>query len=234
MKKVLLVVLDGFGYRKKRSCNAVAQAEMPFYKSLTKKYPVTFLHASSEHVGLPARTMGNSEVGHLTLGAGRVINQYCLRINQSIENESFFRNKTLLALFKKAKEKKKAVHVVGLLSDAGVHAHLSHLLALLKMLKRAKVRAYLHLFTDGRDMDPHSAVGLLKKVVAVIKNSSILIATISGRYYGMDRDKRWKRTKKAYDAITFANGLNSPSAIQAVENAYKRGESDEFINPTVI
>ncbi len=231
----MLIILDGFGYNRSSNDNAVANARMSFYNSLLKKNSHTLLKASSEDVGLPKNTMGNSEVGHLNIGAGRVVLQHGLRINQAIADKSFFKNKTLLSLFKSAKNKGKAVHIAGLLSDAGVHSYISHLLALIKISKSMKVKTYLHLFTDGRDMDPHSSLRLIKKAEKAIGSSkAVRIATIAGRYYGMDRDNRWNRTKKSYDSIINATGLRAPDPSMAIKSAYARGESDEFIMPTAI
>ncbi len=235
MNKALLIILDGFGYRKDTEKNAVAEAPMPFYDSLLEKYPHTTLKAAAEHVGLPKKTMGNSEVGHLTIGSGRVINQDCRKIDQAIETKQFEINETLKDFFSAAAKRDRSIHLIGLLSDAGVHAHIDHLLALLKLADTVGVRTYLHLFTDGRDMDPHSALPLLEKVEkAIEKSMTTWIATVGGRYYGMDRDKRWKRTKLAYDALVDAKGLQTKTAKEAVEQAYDRDESDEFIQPTVI
>ncbi|MBI2137394.1 2,3-bisphosphoglycerate-independent phosphoglycerate mutase [Candidatus Woesearchaeota archaeon] len=232
--KLLLVILDGFGHNPKTERNAVKQAKMPYYNSLQGRYPHTLLNASSEHVGLPKNTMGNSEVGHLNIGAGRIVNQHCLRINKSITDKSFYKNKTLKWLFSEAKKRGKNAHVVGLLSSAGVHSHINHLKAIIKFAGDSKTKTHLHLFTDGRDMEPHSSEGLIRAVNKAIKSRKISIATISGRYYGMDRDNRWNRTKKAYDAIVYGKGLHAKSATEAIKNAYNRKESDEFIKPTII
>lgn len=234
MKPFLLVILDGFGHNPSKEGNAVAQARMPFYASLNSRYPHTVLNASSEQVGLPPDTMGNSEVGHLNIGAGRVVYQTSVRINSSISDGSFFSNKTLADFLRSAKKDGKTIHLMGLLSDASVHSHISHLISLIKLANSSGVKAAIHLFTDGRDMDPHSSKSLVQMVMDAAKGTTSSIATISGRYYAMDRDKRWDRTAKAYAAITEATGLKSSSPEKAVEEAYARKESDEFIEPTII
>lgn len=234
-KKVILVVVDGFGYTRSKKNNPINSSTMPFYHSLLKKYPHTLLNASGVAVGLPKNTMGNSEVGHINLGAGRVVHQDCVRINQSISKGNFFKNKTLVEVFSGAKKVAKSVHVLGLLSISNVHAHIDHLFALIKIAKRMRVKTFLHLFTDGRDMDPFSSIGLIKKLDGVLKgNEYVEVATVSGRYYGMDRDKRWRRTKLAYDAITFGKGKKFSSVLEAVKSSHADGVSDEFVKPCVI
>jgi len=234
-KKVLLVVVDGFGYSRSKKNNPINSTTMPFYHSLLKKYPHTLLDASGVAVGLPKNTMGNSEVGHINLGAGRVVHQDCVRINQSISKGAFYKNKTLIEVFSGAKKLAKSVHVLGLLSTSNVHAHIDHLFALIKVAKSREVKTFLHLFTDGRDMDPFSSIGLIEKLNRALKgNKYVSVATVSGRYYGMDRDKRWRRTKLAYDAITSGKGKKFSSLLEAVKSSHALGVSDEFVKPCVI
>lgn len=233
--KTLLIILDGFGHRSKKSKNAIANANMQFLNKLIRKYPNSLLKASSENVGLPSNTMGNSEVGHLNIGAGRVVAQECVRINNAIQDKTFFDNKTIQDVFLKARKKGRSVHVLGLLSDASVHAHIDHLIALISLAKKNNTKTFLHIFTDGRDMKPKESTRLIKKLANEVKNAkNVTIATVSGRYYAMDRDKRWKRTKKAYDAIVSGKGIKAKSVITAVESAHKAKQTDEFIIPRVI
>ncbi len=234
--KVLLLVLDGFGVSKSTKRNAIKAAKMPFYNSLLDKYPHTTLKASGNAVGLPKGVMGNSEVGHLTLGAGRVIDSDLHRINKSIKDGTFFKNKVLLSVFKHAKKKKEKVHLMGLLSDGGVHSHINHLFALLEMAKKVGVKeVYIHAFLDGRDTPPTSAKKYVLQLQKKMKQLGVgKIATIMGRYYAMDRDNRWKREHRAYDCMVNCKGRKRKDVLSALDEFYAKGETDEFIKPTVV
>jgi len=225
MKPVVLIIMDGWGVRKQRKGNAPKIARTPNLDYYSKNYPYTTLYASGEHVGLPKKNQGSSEVGHLNIGAGRMVVQNLVRINQAIRDKSFFRNKELLDAIRHCRKKQKTLHVMGLLQDQGVHAHQRHLYAILKMARGIKVA--MHVFTDGRDTPPKSAMGFLRQL-------KVGVATVSGRYYAMDRDNRWNRTKMAYIAVAEGIGKKARTAKDAVTKAYARGETDEFIKPTVI
>ena len=233
MNPVILIVLDGFGSRKETEGNAIALAKTPNFDRLFKDYPHTTLDASGEAVGLPSGTMGNSEVGHLTIGSGRINYQDYSRINHAIVDGSFFTNETFEKAFATAIRNNGTLHLVGLLSDAGVHSHQSHLFALLKMAKNAHVRRIVvHCFLDGRDTPPKSSqkyVGLLQKELAGVGE----IGTLVGRYYAMDRDKRWERVQIAYDALTLGKGTLHRDPVKAIEEAYAQHVTDEFIQPYV-
>jgi 2,3-bisphosphoglycerate-independent phosphoglycerate mutase len=218
---VVLVVLDGWGCAPPGPGNAVALAETPVFDRLWSEYPHTTLNASGEAVGLPAGQMGNSEVGHLTIGSGRVLDQDLQRINRSIEDGSFFENPALKAAFAKGGD----VHLLGLVSHGGVHSHIDHLKALLRF---APERTWIHAFTDGRDVSPTSAAKDLTELPAD------RIATVAGRYYAMDRDKRWERTQRAFDAIVGGEGDHADDPVAAVTASYERGVTDEFIEPIVL
>jgi len=232
----MLVILDGWGLLPAGPANAVSLANTPNFDFLWSHYPHMKLAASGEAVGLPAHQMGNSEVGHLNLGAGRVVLQDLPRISKSVSDGSFFQNKVLEDTFAYAKKTGKPVHLLGLLSDGGVHSHISHLFAILEYAKHMGVHdVFAHVFTDGRDVPPKSA---LKYVARLEKEMKLIgvgkIATIGGRYYAMDRDSRWERVKYAYDAIVDGRGELADSASEAIEDSYARGLTDEFIRPTVI
>jgi 2,3-bisphosphoglycerate-independent phosphoglycerate mutase len=218
---VVLVVLDGWGCAPPGSGNAVELAETPVFDRLWREYPHTTLEASGEAVGLPEGQMGNSEVGHLTIGSGRVLDQDLQRINRAIENGSFFDNPALRAVFDKGVD----VHLLGLVSHGGVHSHIDHLKALLRF---APERTWIHAFTDGRDVSPTSAVRDLAELPVE------RIATVAGRYYAMDRDKRWDRTDRAYRAICLGEGEQADDPVEAVKRSYERGVTDEFIEPIVV
>ncbi|HWP34797.1 MAG TPA: 2,3-bisphosphoglycerate-independent phosphoglycerate mutase [Thermodesulfobacteriota bacterium] len=233
----LLVVLDGFGLRAERDHNAVALARTPVLDTLRARYPHTRLAASGLAVGLPPGQMGNSEVGHTNLGAGRVVYQDIVRISRAIEDGRFFDNPALVEAADAAVARGRALHVLGLVSDGGVHSLLDHALAVVELAARRGVaRILLHAFLDGRDTPPKSALGYLGQLEAAIasKGWPARIATVSGRYYAMDRDKRWERTERAYRAIVAAEGPRAPSAAAAVAAAYEQGVTDEFVVPTVL
>ncbi|HHT50976.1 MAG TPA: 2,3-bisphosphoglycerate-independent phosphoglycerate mutase [Eubacteriaceae bacterium] len=230
-----LIILDGFGYTNKIIGNAVHAANTKNIDKLWLKYPHTFLNASGLSVGLPEGQMGNSEVGHLNLGAGRIVYQELTRITKSIESGSFFKNPELLRAIENTKKNKSSLHLLGLLSDGGVHSHNTHLYGLLELAKHQDIKkVYIHCFLDGRDTPPKSSVDYLEQLENKIKEIGVgQIASISGRYYSMDRDKRWERTKLAYDALVLGKGEYSKSSKEAIENAYK-STSDEFVLPTII
>jgi len=232
---VLLLVCDGWGHAPPSEGNAISRARTPIYDRWLAEYPWTLLEASGEAVGLPAGVMGNSEVGHLTLGAGRMVPQDLLRIDLALRDGSFFTNPALVAAMQQARKRGTTLHLMGLVSDGGVHSYQRHLEGLLEFAARAGVpRVRVHVFADGRDTPPKSALGYVARLEAALAKSGGKIATVSGRYYAMDRDKRWDRVARAYQALVFSSGLYAPSAAEAVEAAYARGESDEFIQPTVI
>jgi 2,3-bisphosphoglycerate-independent phosphoglycerate mutase len=237
MNKVILLILDGFGLSPIKEGNAIYLAKPEVLNYLWNYYPKTSLLASGDAVGLSWGEMGNSETGHLNLGAGRIVIQDFSRINLMIDDKSFFKNETLIAACENVKKNKSNLHLMGLFSPGGVHSHMDHLFALLDLAEEQKIeKVYLHLFTDGRDAPPKSALQYLEKLK--IKNQKLKIntqiASICGRYYAMDRDNRWERTQAAYDAITKGVGLYAQSAEKAIENAYKQNLSDEFIKPTLI
>lgn len=233
MNPIVLIILDGFGFRKKKESNAIALAKTPNIDRLFKVYPHTTLEASGEAVGLPAGTMGNSEVGHLTIGSGRIIDQDLTRINRSIDDGSFFKNPILQKAFQTARDGGRMVHLLGLLSDGGVHSHERHLFALVQMARRFKApKLAIHCFLDGRDTPPKSSQRYLKALQKEMGNSGE-IATLVGRYYAMDRDKRWERVQIAYDALALGKGTKREDPIAAVEEAYRVSETDEFIKPVV-
>ena len=228
---LILIILDGFGLSESIRGNAIAHAKTPNLDALRKKYPTCTLQASGEAVGLPAGQMGNSEVGHLNIGAGRVVYQDLTRINQAISDKTFFRNPVLLRAIEHVKTHDSCLHMMGLVSDGGVHSHLSHLLALIELASANGVRTVVHAFLDGRDVPPRSA---LEYVDAVDGYEGCRIGTVMGRYYAMDRDNRWERIELAYRALVSGEGVSAESAAGAVANAYERGENDEFVLPTIV
>lgn len=231
-----LVILDGFGVAPPGDSNAIYLAATPNLDSFRRKYPYTTLAAGGLDVGLPAGQMGNSEVGHLNIGAGRIVYQELTRINQAIEDGSFLKNEILRQALTYAKKEKKALHLLGLLSDGGVHSHNSHLYALLEMAAAAGLnQVFVHIFLDGRDVPPHSALGYIEQLEDRMAKIGIgRVATVTGRYYAMDRDKRWPRTKMAYDALVYGNGIKAETAARAVEESYEEDVFDEFVQPTVV
>jgi len=234
-KKVILIIMDGWGLGKKKSADAIQNANVPFVSSLYKKYPNTTLVTCGEAVGLPDGQMGNSEVGHLNLGAGRIVYQELQRINVAIRDGSFAKNEVLLQSIRLAKTSGKPLHLLGLVSDGGVHSHINHLKALVDVCKNEGLtNVFIHAFTDGRDTDPKSGLGFITELQEHLNGSVGKIATISGRYFAMDRDKRWERVKLAYDALVNGEGEKSGDAIEAIKQSYQNNTTDEFIKPTVI
>ncbi|VVB97125.1 2,3-bisphosphoglycerate-independent phosphoglycerate mutase [uncultured archaeon] len=234
-RPLLLMILDGYGLRESLEGNAIAAARKPNLDKLFSKYPHSTLDSSGMSVGLPEGQMGNSEVGHLNIGAGRIVYQNLTRITKSIRDADFYRNKIFLDAIRNAKTNGTSLHLMGLLSDGGVHSHNTHLYALLELAKREGIKkVYVHAFLDGRDVPPKSALTYISEAEKNMKELVGEFASISGRYYAMDRDKRWDRVEKAYDAMTSGKCITADSALQAVENAYASGETDEFVTPTVI
>ena len=234
--RCMLMILDGWGVAEPGEGNAVSIADTPFLDRLAAEYPKTQLACSGEAVGLPAGIMGNSEVGHLNLGAGRVVYQVLLRIDMAIRDGTFYENRELQAAMEKVEEKGAALHLLGLVSDGGVHSQLSHLFALLEMAMAKTVnRVYIHAILDGRDTPPDSGAGYIEQLRSYISDKpTVEIASICGRYWAMDRDQRWDRTERAYRLYTEAEGRAERDPVEAVRNAYSRGETDEFVEPVVM
>ncbi len=235
-KLTMLMILDGFGNNSNASGNAVQIAKTPNIDELMKKNPTTQIHASGLDVGLPEEQMGNSEVGHTNIGAGRIVYQELTRITKSIEDGDFFSVPELCAAIEHCKKNNSKLHIMGLLSDGGVHSHMRHLFAILELAKRKGFEdVYVHCFLDGRDTPPASGENYILKLEEKMKEKQIgRIATISGRFYAMDRDKRWQRVEKAYNAIVKGEGVKSTSAEMAIESSYQKEVFDEFVEPTVI
>ena len=232
-KPIALIILDGWGFRTMQHGNAVAQARTPNFDRWATTLERSMLDASGEAVGLTQDQMGNSEVGHLNLGAGFVVYQDITRIDKAIREGTFFAEPTLIDAISAAKTRGGAVHLVGLVSNGGVHSHTRHLLASVELCKQHGVRPILHVITDGRDTPPNSGAGFVADLVKQVQ-ADATIATVSGRYYAMDRDKRWERVKLAYDAIVNGQGQTANSAAEAISNAYAANTTDEFVLPTVI
>lgn len=236
----LLLILDGWGYSSETKGNAIALANTPVWDKFNKKFTNSLINTSGKNVGLPGEQMGNSEVGHLNLGAGRIVKQDFTRIHNEIKSGGFFHNPVLKNTLEYALDNNKAVHIMGLLSDGGVHSHIDHIIAMLQMVKQIGCKqVYLHIFTDGRDCAPKSAKKYIQELEDEIEKLGISeivkIVSIVGRYFAMDRDNRWSRVRKAYELISKGVGMQlAKSAIDAVDKAYERGETDEFITPTVI
>lgn len=235
-KPVMLMILDGFGIAEKSEGNAVALAKKPNFDRLVKEYPHTQLQASGMAVGLPEGQMGNSEVGHLNIGSGRIVYQELTRITKAIEDGDFFENEALMKAMKNAKENNTSLHLMGLLSDGGVHSHIGHLKGLLEFAKKEGLqKVYVHAFMDGRDVPPSSGKDFIIKAEEMMKEVGVgQIATVSGRYYAMDRDNRWERVQLAYNAIVLGEGEKASSAVEAIENSYHDEKTDEFVIPCVI
>lgn len=233
---VAIVILDGWGIGKEYEGNAIKKANTPNYRFLMNNYPSTTLVSSGLSVGLPEGQMGNSEVGHLNIGAGRIVYQELTRISKSIENKEFFNKEEFLNAIKNCKKNNSSLHLMGLLSDGGVHSHNQHLYALLKLAKKHNLNdVYIHCFLDGRDVPPKSGKQYLDELEKKLVEIGVgKIATVSGRYYAMDRDKRWERTKLAYDALTIGLGNDAGSALEVVNESYNNDVTDEFVKPHVI
>ena len=235
-KPTVLMILDGYGLNDTKKGNAVAEAKTPVMDDLMEKYPFVRGNASGMAVGLPEGQMGNSEVGHLNMGAGRIVYQELTRITKEIQDGTFFENEALMKAVANCKEKGSALHFMGLLSDGGVHSHNTHLYGLLELAKRAGLeKVYVHAFLDGRDTPPASAADFVKELMDKMEEIGVgQVASVAGRYYAMDRDNNWDRVKVAYDALTKGEGLTAACGVCAVKNSYAKDETDEFVKPTVV
>ncbi|MGV8117327.1 2,3-bisphosphoglycerate-independent phosphoglycerate mutase [Methanothrix soehngenii] len=236
MRPIAIIIMDGFGISPTQEGNAIAHARKPNLERLWKEYPTTTLKASGLAVGLPRGQMGNSEVGHLNLGGGRIVYQDLTRISLAVENGTFASNPVLQEAMNLARKGGSKLHLIGLLSDGGVHSHITHLYALLEMARSMDLsRVFVHAILDGRDVPPRSALGYFRDLEEKFSQTGTgSTATVSGRYYTMDRDRRWERVEKAYRCLVYGEGLRADSAEEAVRKGYDRGENDEFIMPTVV
>lgn len=231
-KKVLLLILDGWGITQVPEVSAIAKANTPYIDSLYSKYPHAQLRTDGLNVGLPEGQMGNSEVGHINLGAGRVIYQELAKINIAVNKNTLSQEPVLQEAFAYAKKNNKNIHLIGLVSDGGVHSHINHLKGILNAADEARLEnVFVHAFTDGRDVDPHSGKAFIKDLQDHIKKTTGKLASVIGRYYAMDRDQRWERTKKAYDLLVNGIGTPSKNILESMEDSYRAGISDEFIEP---
>jgi 2,3-bisphosphoglycerate-independent phosphoglycerate mutase len=234
-KKVLLMILDGWGIAKNKAVSAIDHANTPFVNSLYSKYPHSKLEASGLAVGLPAGQMGNSEVGHMNIGAGRVVYQDLVRVNKAIKERELDSNPVLLNALAYAKKNHKSVHLIGLVSDGGVHSHIDHLNGIVSIVHNNGIKdLFIHAFMDGRDTDPKGGLGYLKQVIAHLKVTTGKVATVIGRYYAMDRDKRWERVKLAYEVMVNGVGEKTIDPLEAIQKSYDNNVTDEFIKPIVV
>jgi len=234
-KKVILMILDGWGITQDPKVSAIYNAKTPFINSLYEKYPNAELRTDGEHVGLPEGQMGNSEVGHMNLGAGRIVYQNLARINKAVKEKTLGQEKVLLDTFNYAKENNKNVHLLGLVSNGGIHAHINHLKGILDVANENKVdNVFLHAFTDGRDCDPKSGTYFINDIQEYMQKTTGELATITGRYYAMDRDNRWERVKEAYDAVVKAEGVKTTDPIATMNSNYDNNITDEFHKPIII
>ncbi|MBE5929667.1 MAG: 2,3-bisphosphoglycerate-independent phosphoglycerate mutase [Lachnospiraceae bacterium] len=235
-KTTVLMILDGYGVENKAEGNAIALAKKPVMDKLTSMYPTVQGEASGLFVGLPDGQMGNSEVGHTNMGAGRIVYQMLVKISKSIKDGDFFKNKALVAAMENCKKNGSALHLMGLLSPGGVHSHTEHMYGLVEMAKRNGLdKVYVHCFLDGRDVPPSSAAEYMEEAAAKLKEIGVgKIATIAGRFYAMDRDNAWDRVEKAYNALVFGEGVQETDPVEAVKNSYANGVTDEFMLPTVV
>jgi len=234
-KKAILLILDGWGITQDEKVSAVAQANTPNFDKLIQEYPIAQLRTDGENVGLPVGQMGNSEVGHMNLGAGRIVYQDLAKINKAVKEEALLQNPAIAEAFKYAKENDKPVHFLGLTSDGGVHSHVDHLKGLVKAAENYGVsEKYVHAFTDGRDVDPHAGKPCLEDLLPFLDENNAKLASVIGRYYAMDRDRRWERTKKAYDLIVHGEGEQSTDILKSLQESYDNDISDEFVKPIVM
>lgn len=234
-KKVILMILDGWGKSPDPKVSAIDNANIPFINSLYTKYANASLRTDGLNVGLPEGQMGNSEVGHMNLGAGRIIYQDLVKINLAVENKTLSQEKALADAFAYAKENNKSVHFLGLVSDGGVHSHIEHLKGLIDASQEAGLeKVFVHAFTDGRDVDPKSGVRFISEIENHMQNTTAKLASVIGRYFAMDRDKRWERVKKAYDLLVNGTGTPSQNAVSSIQDCYKNNVTDEFIEPIVM
>lgn len=233
-KRSILIILDGWGKGQNTTADAIQQAETPYVDSLMENYPNSELITYGEQVGLPEGQMGNSEVGHLNIGAGRIVYQELARINKAIRDKTLHQNEKLLSALEDAKKAGKAVHLMGLVSDGGVHSHIKHLKALIDICEAQEVPAvYIHAFTDGRDCDPKSGAGFLQDLLQHLENKNARLASVVGRYYAMDRDNRWERIKLAYDALVHGQGTPTTDMLAEIKESYAADVTDEFLKPMV-
>lgn len=232
-KKVALLILDGWGCGNKTKSDAIYNANTPFYDSCLQQYPNSYLKTFGEYVGLPEGQMGNSEVGHLNIGAGRVVYQDFAKINKAVKEKTIDTNSTLVAALRHAEQNSVNVHFIGLVSDGGIHSHQEHLYRLCEIANNYNVKGYVHAFTDGRDCDPKSGLSFLKELEKRVENTNCKVASVVGRYYAMDRDNRWERVKAAYDLMVNGIGEHSTNLIESVEKSYAENVTDEFIKPVV-
>ena len=234
-KQSILIILDGWGISNNSEFSAIDQAKTPFFDSLINKYPNAKLLTHGENVGLPTGQMGNSEVGHINIGAGRIVYQELAKINRDIINKTIDENKILIEAFKYCKSNRKKLHFIGLVSDGGVHSHINHIKHLINLSKTHDLKdVFIHAFTDGRDVDPKSGINMINELIESMKGTNAKLASVCGRYYAMDRDKRWERTKKAYDLIVNGIGKKSNEIEKSIIDSYNNKITDEFIEPIVI
>lgn len=234
-KKVILLILDGWGITQDPKVSAIYNAKTPYINSLYNDFPHASLRTDGKHVGLPEGQMGNSEVGHMNLGAGRIVYQNLARINKAVSENTLAQEKALIAAFDYAKKHTKNVHFLGLVSNGGIHSHINHLKGLLKAAKDNNVEnVFLHAFTDGRDCDPKSGKYFINDIENTLKETNGTLASVTGRYYAMDRDNRWERIQLAYDALVHGNGNKSTNAIESIQQSYDAGVTDEFIKPLIM
>jgi 2,3-bisphosphoglycerate-independent phosphoglycerate mutase len=234
-KKVILMILDGWGITQDPKVSAIYNAKTSYIDSLYGKYANASLRTDGEYVGLPEGQMGNSEVGHMNLGAGRIVYQNLVRVNMAVKNKTLGKEKTLLDAISYAKENNKNIHLLGLVSDGGIHSHIDHLKGLLDVAAEHNLKnVFLHAFTDGRDCDPKSGKNFIETIQNYMKKTTGELATITGRYFAMDRDKRWERIKLAYDAVVNSDGEKSTDAIKSIEQSYSNDVTDEFIKPIIM
>jgi len=234
-KKVLLLILDGWGISQDPKVSAIAQANTPFIDSLYNKYPTAQIHTDGLNVGLPEGQMGNSEVGHVNLGAGRIVYQDLVKVNLAVKNNTLSKEPVLQQAFDYAMAYDKKIHFLGLVSDGGVHSHINHLKGLISAAhKEGLDKVFVHAFTDGRDVDPKSGLGFIAELQEHLSKTTGKLASVIGRYYAMDRDKRWERVKKAYDLLSLGKGNRSTDALKSIQKSYDEGISDEFIEPIVL
>ncbi len=234
MKKVALIILDGWGHGKQNNSNAIFKANTPFIDNLYETVPHNELRTDGLKVGLPDGQMGNSEVGHMNIGGGRVVYQDLVKINNDIETGDFNENTQLNQALEKAKTKKCGFHIMGLASDGGIHSHINHLYAICDLaIRKGLENIFIHAFTDGRDTDPKSGVTYISNLTKRYKNTSVQLASIMGRYYAMDRDNRWERTAIAYNGLTLGKGIESSNLIEEIQDSYKNGITDEFLKPII-
>jgi 2,3-bisphosphoglycerate-independent phosphoglycerate mutase len=233
-KKALLMILDGWGMGNHSKADIIYNTPTPNWDALLATYPNSQLQASGENVGLPDGQMGNSEVGHLNIGAGRVVYQDLVKINIACRDNSILNNPAIVKAYSYARDNKKKIHFLGLVSDGGVHSSLDHLLKLIDIAKEYNAEAYVHCFMDGRDTDPKSGKGFIEQLDNYSKGTTTKIASVIGRYYAMDRDKRWERVKESYDLLVNAKGTPATNPVEAMQASYDAGVTDEFVKPIVI